>query len=63
MEAALLLCIELDTAGEFTENLTILTKDQWIKPHYNFEEEEVSGNNKKKIGTNKNRRQYEIKVN
>ena len=54
MDAALKLCIALDEAGELADNLTILTKEQWIKPHYDIENDELNDQGKK-IGTTKNK--------
>jgi hypothetical protein len=59
MHAALLMCIELDKAGELADNLTILSKEDWLKNHYKDEEENHQG---KKIGTVKNKQQYSRKV-
>ena len=51
------------TQGQLAENLNILTKEQWIKPHYNLDEDiEENKSSEKKIGTTKNKREYETAV-
>jgi hypothetical protein len=57
MDAALLLCIELDKIGELTENFTIISKELWIKPHFSLDDLKIST-----AKSNKNKKQYEIKV-
>jgi hypothetical protein len=62
MEAALLMCIELDKAGELADNLTILSREDWLTSHYSLEkaQEDETG---KKVGTTKNKREYQLAVN
>jgi endoribonuclease Dicer len=40
MHAALKMCVELDKSGELADNLTVLSKEEWIAPHYNIKEDE-----------------------
>lgn len=61
MEAALNLCKELDKVGELTENLTIKSQKEWLKPHYNLEDDELEDLTGK-IGTTKKKREYRKKV-
>ncbi len=57
MDAALKLCIELDKIGELTDNLTIITRELWIKPHFSFEDLKITT-----IGSSKKKKKYQIKV-
>ena len=57
MDAALLLCIELEKIGQLTENFTIITKELWMKPHFSFEDLKITT-----VKLNKNKKQYRIKV-
>jgi hypothetical protein len=61
MHAALLMCIELDKAGELDENLTILSKEDWLKNHYKDEDEQGNVSDKK-VGTAKNKQEYSREV-
>ncbi len=36
MDAALNMCKELYQVGELAENLTVMTREQWIRPHCNL---------------------------
>ena len=38
MDAALSMCKELDQVGELAENLTVMTREQWIRPHCNLDD-------------------------
>ena len=62
MHASLNMCIELDNAGELAENLTILTKEEWLSQHYNKNEEKEEEKISKTIGTVKSKRKYEHTV-
>ena len=61
MEAALKLCKELDKVGELTDNLTIKSRKEWLKPHYNLEDDELEDETGK-TGTTKKKREYHKKV-
>jgi endoribonuclease Dicer len=61
MSAALKMCIQLDKLGQFTENLTISTQEDWLKPHCDINDNE-SDDKMKKIGSKKNQRDYETVI-
>ncbi len=49
--------------GELAENLTVLSKEEWIIPHYNIKEDEEENSKKKgKVGTTKHKREYTVAV-
>jgi hypothetical protein len=62
MDAALLMCIELDRAGELADNLTILSREDWLTQHCSIEKTDQDENGKK-VGTTKNKREYRMAVN
>lgn len=62
MAAAMKMCRELYTRGEFTENLTIQLKEDWVKQHCSFEESEFDAVSKRKRGSEKCKREYPFKV-
>ena len=61
MHAALLMCIELDKAGELAENLTLLSKEDWLKIHYK-DDDEQENSSVKKIGSVRNKQEYKREV-
>ena len=61
MHAALLMCIELDKAGELAENLTLLSKEDWLKIHYK-DDDEQENSSVKKVGSVKNKQEYKREV-
>jgi hypothetical protein len=61
MHAALKMCVELDKFGELADNLTVLSKEEWIVSHYNIKEDEDENlRSKTKVGTTKHKREYAV---
>jgi hypothetical protein len=52
----------LTLKGELDEDLTILSKEDWLKPHCGLVEDARNEITKRKIGSVKNKRDYDIKV-
>ncbi len=53
--------LEFKSKGQFSSNLLIVTRDQWIKPHFNIEEFEEK-TNLPKVGTSKKKREFRKEV-
>ena len=62
MDVALKMCRILNDKGEFTDDLTIQQKDDWILPHCSLKANENDITSAKKIGSTKNKREYKFKV-
>ena len=62
MDVALKMCRILNDKGEFTDDLTIQPKDDWIVPHCSLKANENDKTSAQKIGSTKNKREYKFKV-
>jgi hypothetical protein len=67
MSAALKMCKLLDEAGELDDSLVPITREEWSKPHLEYDvdvedEEHRNAGFKHKIGTTKTKRDYDKKV-
>lgn len=56
------MCRVLYEKGEFTDNLTIQKKEDWVTRHCTLEENEHDKVTNKKIGSEKSKRDYNFKV-